>query len=442
MPMELQNKDGVIPMNPYMTGVLKSYRSSEKRFTMLAFPRVHLGFVLTVSAFLLCNLSLLLIPSASMAQGLILTPRLLVEEEYSDNWRRSEEDEEEFWVTRIWAGFNLGYGAYTGGRLSVNLDVSLGPQFHYSPDNDADASSQDYVGGNASLALAYRATPKVTTSLVNTFTLTREPAGTDQFSDSTDRELYWRNQLTPSIRYDMAEKGYITLSYLSDVLLWVSNTDEGQEDSTSHGGDAKLVYFLNSRNHLGLNGNITRRSYDGPNSNYYDYSGRLSFWHEFNSYFSGRGSVGWKYRDYDGDDLDNQTKVVFDAGLTGKTDRTMLDLSVIRDLVSFTTDDEYFTATRVNLFLQRRFLETIRPYVAGYYQYSDYQNSTREDDTYSVDVGCGYRFFRRLVEFSVEYGYRERDSNEPGRDYEENRVFFRLSFGADVSDYVSRMISE
>jgi hypothetical protein len=223
----------------------------------------------------------------------------------------------------------------------------------------------------------------------------------------------------------------------------VSNTDEGQEDSTSHGGNANLVYILNSRNHLGLNGNITRRSYDGhTNSNYYDYSGRLTFWHEFNSYFSGRGNVGWKYRDYDSDDLDGQGKVVFDIGLSGATNRTMLDLSVVRDLVSFTTDDEYFTATRTNLFLQRRFQEAIRAYVNGYYQYSDYQNSPREDDTYSVDVGFGYRFFRRLIEFSAEYGYRERDSNEAGRDYEENRVFFRLSFGADVSDVISRMITE
>jgi hypothetical protein len=409
---------------------------------MRAFRRTYFGFVFTVSVFCLFNLSLLFIPNASMAQGVILTPRLLLETEYSDNWSRSEENEEEFWVTRIWAGFNLGYGAYAGGRLSVALDVSLGPQFHYSPDSDADASGQNYFAGNANLALAYRATPKVTTSLVNRFTLTREPSGTDQFSESTDRELYWRNQLTPSIRYDMAEKGYITLSYLSDVLLWVSNTDEGQEDSTSHGGNANLVYFLNSRNHLGLNGNITRRSYDGPNSNYYDYSGRLNFWHEFNSYFSGRGAVGWKYRDYDSDDLDSQGKVVYDLGLSGATNRTMLDLSFVRDLVSFTTDDEYFTATRANLFLQRRFQEAIRAYVGGYYQYSDYQNSPREDDTYSVDVGFGYRFFRRLIEFSAEYGYRERDSNEPGRDYEENRVFFRLSFGTDVSDVISRMMTE
>ena len=439
--MEFYHTEMVIPMNPYMTEVSERSRFSERRFIMIALRRMYLGFVFTVSVFCLFNLSLLLIPNAAMAQ-VSLTPTLLVEEEYSDNWYRSEENEKEFWVTRIWAGFGLGYGAQTGGRLSVALNLSLGPQFHYSPDSNADASGQDYFAGAADLALAYRLTPKVTTSLVNNFTLTREPAGTDQFSEQTGRELYWRNTLTPSIRYDMAEKGYISLSYQSDVLLWVSNTDSGQEDSTEHRGIARLVYFLNSRNHMGLNGNVSRRSYDGDNTNYYAYTGNFTFWHEFNSYFSGRGAVVWQYRDYDSNDLDNQGKVVFDIGLTGATDRTMLDLSVVRDLVNFTTDDEYFTATRTNLFLQRKFQEALRVYVGGYYQYSDYQNSPRQDDTYSVDVGFGYRFFRRLIEFSAEYGYRERDSNESGRDYEENRVFFRLSFGADVSDYISRMMSE
>jgi uncharacterized protein (PEP-CTERM system associated) len=120
----------------------------------------------------------------------------------------------------------------------------------------------------------------------------------------------------------------------------------------------------------------------------------------------------------------------------------MLDLSFVRDLVSFTTDDEYYSAYRTTLFLQRKFQEVIRAYAGGYYQNSDYQNSPREDDTYSVNVGFGYRFFRRLVEFSVEYGYRERDSNEPGRDYEENRVFFRLNFAGDVSDYIARMTED
>ena len=209
-----------------------------------------------------------------------------------------------------------------------------------------------------------------------------------------------------------------------------------------HKGILDITYFLNSRNHLGLNSSVAHRSYDDENSDYYAYQGKFTFWHEFNSYFSGRGGVGYQYRDYDSDDLDSQEKVVFDFGLNGATDRTMLDLSFTRDLVSFTTDDDYYSVYRVNLFLQRKFQEVIRAYTSGYYQNSDYQGSTRDDDTYSVNVGLGYRFFRRLVEFSVEYGYRERDSNESGRDYEENRVFFRLSFAGDVSDHISRMMSE
>jgi hypothetical protein len=409
---------------------------------MLALRRLYFRLVLAVSVFCLFNLLLLIIPNDSMAQ-VSLTPTLLVSEEYSDNWYRSEKNKKEFWVTRIWAGFGFSYGAQTAGRFSASLNASLGPQFHYSPDSHADASGQNYFGGNLSLALAYRLTPKLTASLVDSFVLTREPAATDQFSDLTTRQLYWRNQVTPSIRYDMAEKGYITLSYQSDVLLWVSNTDPGQDDSDSHGGFAELVYILNSRNHLGLNSNIWRRTYKGgDNSDYYSYQGKFTFWHGFNSYFSGRGGLGYQYRDYDSNDLDDQGKVVFDVGLNGATDRTMFDLSFVRDLVNFTTDDQYFSAFRTNLFLQRKFQEAIRAYVQGFYQYSDYQNSRRNDDTYGVSVGLGYRFLRRLMEFSVEYDYTERSSNEPGRDYEENAIFFRLSLATDVSNYIRKMWRE
>jgi len=145
---------------------------------MLALRRMCFGFVFTVSVFCLFNLSLLLLPNASMAAQVSLTPTLLLEEEYNDNWFRSEENELEFWVTRIWAGF--GFGSYTG-RSSVTLNFSGGPQSHYSPDSDANASDQDYWAADADLALVYRLSPRLTGALVNTFTLTMLPASTDQF---------------------------------------------------------------------------------------------------------------------------------------------------------------------------------------------------------------------------------------------------------------------
>jgi hypothetical protein len=37
-----------------------------------------------------------------------------------------------------------------------------------------------------------------------------------------------------------------------------------------------------------------------------------------------------------------------------------------------------------------------------------------------------------MLEVSLEYNYTERDSNEAGLDYDENRVFLRIDFVYDT----------
>jgi len=410
-------------MNPYMTERPERSRSLEKRFIMLAFRRMYLGFVFTVSAF--CALTLIM-PDISRADWSV-TPTFLVEEQYSDNWFRAEEGEDTFWVTRISPGLSLRYAT---SRSQLSLDGSYSYSWHYSPSNDANASDEDYSGADVSLYAAYQPTTRVTLDLRNNFTRTREPASTDQFSQSTDRNLYWRNTVTPSILYDIAEKGQIRLAYQGDVLMWESS-DPGQGDSKEHQGTLTLTYNLNSTNHLDLESHVARRSYDAGLSDYYRYQSKLIFRHEFNTYFSGRVGAGHQHRDYDESDLDDSDEPVFDAGLTGATDRTKIDLSAERNLVNFTTEDDYFTALRVNLSLQRIFQEVIRTYAGGYYQRSNHIESPRRDHTYNGFVGVGYRFFRKMFEVSLEYSYTNRDSNETGRDYVENQVFLRLNMSYD-----------
>jgi hypothetical protein len=63
---------------------------------------------------------------------------------------------------------------------------------------------------------------------------------------------------------------------------------------------------------------------------------------------------------------------------------------------------------------------------------SDYENSRREDDTYQGLLGVGYSFLDKMFEVSLEYSYTERDSNEAGLDYDENRVFLRIDFVYDM----------
>jgi uncharacterized protein (PEP-CTERM system associated) len=102
-----------------------------------------------------------------------------------------------------------------------------------------------------------------------------------------------------------------------------------------------------------------------------------------------------------------------------------------RNIVDFTISNEYFTAYRAELSGQYIFMEVLRAYAGGYYQLSDYENSRREDDTYSGRVGVGYGFLDKMFEVGLEYDYTTRDSNESGLDYDENRIFLRIDFVYD-----------
>jgi hypothetical protein len=361
-------------------------------------------------------------------------PRLLVEEEYNDNWFRDEDNEIDFWVTRVSPGFN--FEARTD-RSLLSLDYDFSYHWHFNNNNDVRASKQDYLGHNLTLSAAHRPTSRLTFGLLEEYFLTREPASTDQFSQIVSRNKYWRNRVTPSVLYDIAEKGEAKLGYRNEQLHWISQSP-GQEDSSENRGILTLTYNFNSSNHLDLESQVWRRTYDGDLSDYDAYQAQLIFRHEFNQYLEGQVGAGYQKRDFDEANLDDQNEFVFHGILTGATDRSKLEVSAEKSMVDFTTEDQYFNAYRVDLFGEHIFLEAIRVYVGGYYQFSDYIDSNREDDTYNGNVGLGYKFFRKLFEVSLEYSYTERDSNESGRDYQENRVFLRLSLVYDLIDLISK----
>jgi uncharacterized protein (PEP-CTERM system associated) len=114
------------------------------------------------------------------------------------------------------------------------------------------------------------------------------------------------------------------------------------------------------------------------------------------------------------------------------TDVSKLNFAFERNIVDFTISNEYFTAYRADLNGEYIFIDVIRAYAGGYYQNSNYENSSREDDTYQGRLGVGYSFLDKMFEVGLEYDYTTRDSNVSGLDYDENRVFLRIDFVYDT----------
>ena len=359
-----------------------------------------------------------------------ISPRLLLEQGYSDNFFRSETNEREFWVTRVGPGFTL--EALTD-RSRLELDYTFSYFWYNTQEEDIDASRLNYAGHDFNLYAAHRFLTRLTLGMYDNFILTREPGSLDDFSQGVDPSKYWRNRVSPFINYDIAEKGEVNLRYRNEEFRYLDKTRPGQDDSSEHRGILTLTYHLNETNHLDLQGQVWRREYDGTNSDYDAYWGSLIFRHEFNTYLKGLVQTGYQNRNFDKGSLDDVEEFTFQARLEGATELSKLWVRLRRGIPDFVEGDAYFRAYQGDAYVERIFLEKIRGYLGGYYQFSDYFDSPREDNTYVGFGGLGYRFLDNIFELSLEYSYEDRDSNQPGGSYTENRVYLRLNMLYDFA---------
>ena len=327
-----------------------------------------------------------------------LRPTLLLEQHYTDNYFRSEFNPIEMWITRISPGVQ--WEVYTD-RSRLDLDYVFSYFWHNSPEEGIDESDLDYAGHDLYFFAGHRFTSRLTAGLVDEYILTREPASSDRFSNIVDRNKYWRNRLEPFITYDIAEKGEAKLAYRNEQLEWLERSP-GEEDSSENRGILTLTYNLNETNHLDLEGQVWKRDYKGILSDYESYQGKLIFRHEFTTFLKGQAGAGYHSRNFEKPSLEDADEPVFHLSLQGDTELTKVNLFFERNLVDFTTGDAYFTATRFNGYVEHIFLDALRPYLGGYYQFSDYLNSNREDDTYNIHAGLGYRFLNDIFELSLE----------------------------------------
>jgi hypothetical protein len=357
-----------------------------------------------------------------------IRPKLILEQEYNDNFFSSERDPLRVWVTRVSPGLDV-EASTDRSRLEFNYLFSY--FWHFSDEDKErglDISDQDYAGHDLSLSASHRFFTRTTLGLTEKYILTREPAATDRFNQIITRDKYWRNTAGPYLFYDISEKGAVRVGYLNDTLKWEEHRP-GQDDYTEDRGILTLIYHLNSTNHLNLDGQAWTSHYEGTSSDYKSYQGMLVYLHDFRTEFSGQLGAGYQRRVFENSTLDDLGAFVFRGGLKGTTGRSTLDVSLARNYVNYTIDNAYFIADRADLYAEHIFLEAVGVFVGGYYQLSDYQVGDREDSTYNGRVGLFYRFLKDIFKIRLEYSYSKRDSNVPGFDYEDNCVFLSLEMG-------------
>jgi hypothetical protein len=354
-----------------------------------------------------------------------ITPDVTAEQEYTSNFYRSQLFPAAVWVTRVSPGINL--QALTE-RSRLDLNYHFNYYWYHDINRDLHTSRLDYPGQDLNLFAATQFFSRLTLAFNENYILTREPASADVFSQIVAPDKYERNRITPTLAYDIGEKGEAKAGYRNEIFNYLQRTLPSHEDSTENRGILTLTYHLNSTNHLDLESQVWYRNYQGGiNSDYASYQTMLIYRREFSSYLEGHAAAGVNYRHFYQNDLGDVDLFAFHMGLTGHTEQSKLYFSFERNMNDFTVGDEYFFAYLLRLTGEYLFWDRVRAYVGGFYQWGAYFESPRKDKVWNASVGVGYLFLDKRLEVSVEYDRNMRNSNEQGFSYNENQVYFRIS---------------
>lgn len=375
--------------------------------------------------------------SHSGSAEISIQPLVIVGWEYNSNYFRSEVDEVAVDTYYIKPGVRLNYDS---GKSKIKSSFLLEPYWFNDRDSPPpgvrDASDDDFVGFRGKIAADTKLTDRVTLGLDDTIFKTRDPARSDVFSDSIERDKYIINRLSPYILYDFGERFDGELRYTNTLTDF---SDDIEEDSLENKGYISLFYNFSRRSAAFLSYGIWERDYDGDSSTYLSNQVKLNFKRQFNRFFLTAGG-GYHHRSFDDDDaLDDLDLFSWKIMIDGQeppapesSPRAWMQLAIGQNFNNSGRNDEYFVATRVDAQIGYVFMEKITTEIKGYYQNSDYENdpANRDDDTYSVSGLIGYNFWKKTT-LAVEVGHTTRESNIAGRDYDDTFAAVTLDMRFD-----------
>lgn len=388
----------------------------------------------------LAALCLVLTGSPAFAQErLLVKPHIQVDWQSDSNFHRAENAEKSVYTYTVKPGINLGY---TTGKTLMSLDYSF-QRFMYDDQDEnmpgqVDADEYDYTGHNAAFRFQSQVSQRVLLGLDNTFIKTRDPASADANSNSVDRYKYTMNRFSPGVNYKFGDKFSLGVKYTN---LYTDYSDDGPgqgEDSVENRGGLTWLYRFSPKTSFDLNYQLWERDYDKNSVDYTSSQVMVNAKHQINYLTFGAG-VGYHNREFDrtvpSGDIDQFVWKVSVLGQNPPDARTVpkssIYLSFGSNLNDSGTGDTYFTSTRLDARLTYLVMEKINCIMSGYYQNSDYETSSREDDRWLVSLGADY-LINRFFTVGLSGGLEERDSNQAGKSFDNEYVMLKAKFNYDL----------
>jgi hypothetical protein len=399
-----------------------------------------------------------------------------VQENYTDNVDLRPTNTREDWITRVFA--EIGYSTLrpedrAPGQLEqaprerdpwgIDLNYAFGYNYY------ANKTYDDYPSHLGRLDTWYtfdrRLTLRIRDYLINSEE-PRElqyaqgaPPGSYLPATQQGRSEYLRNVLEPSLEYRFGREDLITLYYRNN---YYENKSIAFEDSRENYLSPRIEYWFDVRNGIILEYGFTKgeferspdlegqmgrvrytyrfntqmsaflnyvylyRNFEDPGTDYNVQNPSIGIAHAFSPSTSGDLQFGWFWYNPKGRDSQNGPSII--ANLNTRTQFTTYSISLRggfrEDFYSSTNlgPSKYYGGYgSVTYLLAERFTIGGR----GFLERNEYTGA-RKDWQWEVGANASYQPLRWLG-FSVEYFYREADSNDNFADYKENRLILRLN---------------
>lgn len=355
-----------------------------------------------------------------------LFPSVNLIEEYNDNIYAASSGEKSDFITKITPELSLESdfknhsliivgGAEVARYASHNDDDH--ENFNFSADARIDASRalKFNLGGAYALDHEDRGSPDEANGIKPTEFNTQEiKAGLE----------YKPNRIGVSFDYVLKQADYDDVSTTSGIT---NNDDRDREKSTFTG---RVGYEYLPDTEMFIRSSYNEIAYDaeaatddnGEDRDSTGYVAVIGTGLNFTGTTTGEVFAGWMSQDYDDATLQTISGYTLGAGLLSELSAdTSLRIDVGRTIEETTTaGSSGYIASSLSVSVTTEFLRNLIGRVKGKYSTSDYQGITKEDETFTGNVGVKY-LVNRNFSTGLEYEYKSKDVT-PNDDWTQNRI--------------------
>ena len=342
--------------------------------------------------------------------------------QHDSNFYYDADDERGVTTYLVQPGIELGYET---AKSEIALHYMLNANYYDESGED------DFYGHTASFMGDFDMSDRLNFSLSDNFVKTRDSANIDDLGNIASRDEYYQNRLRAMLSLDFEPKFTTRFGYQN----WITEyDDDNNEDSIGNQGIFDLIYHLNKSTSLDLEYHYWDMDYDEDAFDYTSNQLSLVARKEFRLVDIEAG-VGYQNREFDAAGQDDIDVVPYRLNIHGRTasGKSRFSLSAEHNFNFQNTGAEgYYKANRFSSSLDYDFTKKINVGAIGYYQKSDYEDSSREDDTYNISGDINFLIKEWLV-FNVTASYETRDSDFSPEEYDNSKVICQLHFSHNIA---------